>query len=144
LKSDEDYQRLFSESYNLDTFKNVILARRTIIDRLTFLYPAKPASFRNDVVFHVLTFISAGKFSNPSHAAAAWKDMSPTAVVVDAAIGKVVPLFEAAGGTDRVAKSPAFQKAVIAEAVPATSEAVTPEVTGAESEEPANQTECSD
>jgi hypothetical protein len=31
LKSDDDYQSLFSESYPLDAFKNVILAKRAII-----------------------------------------------------------------------------------------------------------------
>lgn len=90
------------------------MTKRMIINRLTALYPGKSASFRNDVVFHVLAFMSAKEFTSPAHAAAGWRSKTPDQAAVDEAIETVMKLFEEAGGTDRVAKSPSFQKTVLA------------------------------
>jgi hypothetical protein len=117
LKSDEDYQRLFSEGYALDTFKNIINVKRSIMTRLSELFPEKSASFRNDIVFHVLAFISAQQFTGPSHAAAGWRSNTPDCTSIDSAIQIVASLFQNAGETDRVAKSPTFQKAILSAAV---------------------------
>jgi hypothetical protein len=117
LKSDEYYQRLFSEGYELDTFKNIINVKRSIMTRLSELFPEKSASFRNDIVFHVLAFISAQQFTGPSHAAAGWRSKTPDCTSIDSAIQIVAKLFQNAGETDRVAKSPTFQKAILTAAV---------------------------
>jgi hypothetical protein len=117
LKSDEDYQRLFSEGYALDTFKNIINVKMSIMTRLSELFPEKSASFRNDIVFHVLAFISAQQFTGSSHAAAGWRSKTPDCTSIDSAIQIVANLFRNAGETDRVAKSPTFQKAILTAAV---------------------------
>ena len=114
LKSDDDYQSLFSEAYPLDSFKNVILAKRLISARLATLYPGEPATFRNDVVFHVLAYMSARDFHSLSHASQGWRTRPLDISATDEAISKVVAKFKAAGGTDRVAKSPEFQKEILA------------------------------
>ena len=71
LKSDSDYQSLFSENFDLASFKNVISAKREIVKLLTSLFPNEGAGFRNNVVYHVLAYISFRHFYTPSHAAAA-------------------------------------------------------------------------
>ena len=116
LKSDVDYQSLFSESYPLDSFKNVIIAKRAIIKLLADTYPTDGARFRNDIVYHVLAFVSAKEFYDLSHAAAGWKNkiIDPGELTQD--IEMVVKMFKDEGGTDRVAKSPAFQSQIAAAA----------------------------
>ena len=76
LKSDADYSSLFSDAYPLDSFKNVVLARRSIMKCLSEMYPTKGASFRNDVVYHVLSYVSAKQFYNLAHASTGWKNLS--------------------------------------------------------------------
>jgi hypothetical protein len=112
LKSDQDYQSLFSEQYKLDSFKNVILWKRAIMLTLTELYPDRGASFRNDVIYHILAYVSAKQFHSPSHAASGWssKPVDGTSLKVD--VNTVVQMFDVAGGTDRIAKSPMFQEMV--------------------------------
>jgi hypothetical protein len=116
LKSDEDYHSLFSLSYPLDSFKNVILAKRAIITALAKIYPNEGAGFRNDVVYHVLAYVSAKQFYNLAHAAWGWrnKTLEPAELTDD--VHTVVKMFTDAGGTDRVAKSPAFQETIAAAA----------------------------
>lgn len=122
LKSDEDYRSLFSESYSLDAFRNVIVAKRLVSARLAAVYPTEPATFRNDIVFHVLAYISARQFHSLSHASTGWTTKVLDEGAADAAIAAVVALFKAAGATDRVAKSPEFQKDVLAAAKSDTAE----------------------
>ena len=116
LKSDDDYQMLFSESYDLVMFKNVILAKRLIMGRLPVLFPNEQRTFRNDVVFHVLAYMSAAKFKAPGQAAHGWRTNIVTEAEVDAAITVVAAMFKAAGGTDRVAKNTGFQDLVLLKA----------------------------
>lgn len=116
LKSDSDYQSLFSEGYILDSFKNVILAKREIAKRLTFLFPQESAGFRNNVIFHILAFLSSVRFHTTSHAAASWAPLQLQPSEIDEAIETVVVLFKKIGGTDQIAKSPSFQATILAEA----------------------------
>lgn len=113
LKSDDDYVSLFSDKYPLDTFKNIIKTKRDIMTRLIAHDPGATSSFKNDVVFHVLAYLSAAKFVASPQAAHKWKDYKPTDGEFDAAVAAVIKLFNEAGGTDRIAKSPAFQQTVI-------------------------------
>ncbi|WP_406240135.1 AIPR family protein (plasmid) [Acetobacter orientalis] len=117
LKSDDDYQKLFSEKYDLDAFKNVIEAKRSIMSALITKYHNKTSAYRNDIVFHILAFISERKFYNLSHASQGWKNNFLDDVQLDEAIATVVDLFEKAGGTDRVAKSTLFKTTVSKAAV---------------------------
>lgn len=117
LKSDDDYQKLFSEKYDLDAFKNVIEAKRSIMSALIAKYHNKTSAYRNDIVFHILAFISERKFFNLSHASQGWKNNFLDDVQLDEAIVTVVDLFEKAGGTDRVAKSTSFKTTVSKAAV---------------------------
>jgi len=116
LKSDEDYVSLFSDQYPLDSFKNIIRTKRAIMTKLIAYDPGSTSSFKNDVVFHVLAYLSAAKFTASPQAAHMWKGYVPTDAEVDAAVAAVIALFTDAGGTDRVAKSPAFQQTVTAAA----------------------------
>ena len=86
------------------------------LSALAALYPAEPATFRNDIVFHVLAYISARQFHSLSHASTGWAYKVLDEGEADAAIAAVVALFKAAGATDRVAKSPEFQKDILAAA----------------------------
>ncbi|GLI93713.1 AIPR family protein [Methylocystis echinoides] len=113
LKSDDDYKSLFSADYPLDSFKNVILAKHEIIRILAETCPEGGAGFRNDVVYHVLAYVSAVDFHNLKHAAQGWKDKTCSKTELEAAVTAVVALFREGGATDRVAKSPAFQGTVI-------------------------------
>lgn len=113
LRSDEDYQSLFSEDYPLDSFKNVILAKHLIMRILAETCPEDGSGFRNDVVYHVLAYVSAMEFHNLKHAATGWKSKTFSQQELEGAVQAVVTLFRAAGATDRVAKSPAFQETVL-------------------------------
>lgn len=113
LKSDDDYLTLFSEKYPLDTFLNIIVAKREVMARLIAYDPAATSSFKNDVVFHILGYLSASKFTASPQAAHVWRGWTPTSGEYDNAISAVLDLFKDAGGTDKIAKSPAFQTAVI-------------------------------
>lgn len=113
LKADEDYARLFSDRYPLDTFLNIIVAKRAIMARLIAHNPAASSSFKNDVIFHILAYLSAARFKAAQQAAHMWKDYEPTTDDFDHAIEAVTGLFKDAGGTDKVAKSPTFQTIVI-------------------------------
>jgi len=112
LKSDVDYLSLFSESYPLDSFKNVILAKRSIISILTSIYPADGSQFRNDVVYHVLAYTSAKHFYNLEHAVAGWKSKTSDQGELEEDVRTVVNMFKVAGGSDRVAKSTTFQESI--------------------------------
>jgi hypothetical protein len=116
LKSDSDYQSLFSEGYALDSFKNVILAKREIAKILAFRFPNEGAGFRNNVIFHILGYLSLCRFYKTSHAAAGWATLQLESSEIDKAIDAVVALFTSTGGTDQVAKSPAFQAIISAAA----------------------------
>ncbi|MBR0695117.1 AIPR family protein [Bradyrhizobium lablabi] len=109
LKSDVDYQSLFSEGYDLDSFKNVILAKREIAKWLASHFPDEGAGFRNNVIFHILTYLSLSRFHTTPHAAAGWANPQLDTSEIGKAIESVVALFKTAGGTDQVAKSLAFQ-----------------------------------
>ena len=113
LKLDDDYVSLFSDSYPLDTYKNIIKTKREIMTRLITNDAAATSSFKNDVVFHILAYMSAASFVASSQAAHMWKNHAPLEKDFDGAIGAVTELFNQAGGTDRVAKSPSFQQTVI-------------------------------
>lgn len=113
LKADDDYVSLFSDKYPLDSFKNIIKTKREIMTKLIAHDPGSTSSFKNDVVFHVLAYLSAAKFVASPQAAHLWKDYIPTDGEVDAAVTAVIALFTEAGGTDRVAKSTTFQQTVI-------------------------------
>lgn len=115
LKSDSDYQLLFSEGYALNSFKNVILAKREIAKSLASQFPNEGAGFRNNVIFHILAYVSFSRFHTTSHAATGWTNLQLEISEIDNAIETVVALFNGAGGTDQVAKSPSFQ-ATISEA----------------------------
>jgi hypothetical protein len=112
LKSDSDYQSLFSENYDLNSFKNVISTKRTIVKLLISMYPTEGAGFRNNVVYHVLAYISFKRFHTSAHAAAGWASLNLSTTELEEDIGAVVDLFKAAGGTDQVAKSSAFQASI--------------------------------
>lgn len=112
LKSDDDYQKLFSEEYDLEAFKNVIEAKRSIMSALISKYPNKTSAYRNDIIFHIIAFISERKFFTLSHASQGWKNNFLDEAQLDEAIATVVDLFEKNGGTDRVAKSTSFKTAV--------------------------------
>jgi AIPR protein len=116
LKSDADYQSLFSEAYRLDAFKNVVVAKRTVSNELISMAPGEGSGFRNNVVFHVLAYISARRFHNSQHAAAGWASLQLDQATITEAIVDVVALFKGAGGTDQEAKSPGFQKLIADEA----------------------------
>jgi hypothetical protein len=116
LKSDDDYQSLFSEAYPLDSYKNVILAKRAIMALLVDLFPDRGSSFRNDVVYHVLSYTSRKVFYTVNHASSGWKSKTVVADDLKADVEAVVQMFDHAGGTDRVAKSSEFQKKVVAAA----------------------------
>ncbi len=113
LKSDDDYVSLFSDKYPLDTFLNIILAKRQIAARLVAHDPTASASFKNDVIFHILAYLSAAQFKASSQAAHMWKAYMPSSEEFDAAIFAVIELFNEAGGTDKIAKSASFQNTVI-------------------------------
>lgn len=113
LKSDDDYQSLFSAAYNLDSFKNVILCKRKVFDYLATSYADRGAVFRNNVVFHVLAYISACRFFNSPHAATGWRNLTVSRENVASDVEAVVALFESAGATDQAAKSRAFQDQVL-------------------------------
>lgn len=113
LKSDEDYAKLFSETYPLDTFKNIIVTKRAIMKKLIAHDPATTSSFKNDVVFHVLGYLSARRFMAEKQAAFAWSKLTLTPEELDHAITSVVTMFKASGGTDRIAKSTGFQTMVL-------------------------------
>jgi hypothetical protein len=117
LKSEDDYQRLFSEKYHLDTYRNIIDLKRKIVPALMLAYPDRSSAFRNDVLYHVITYISASQFRGLEHAAAGWREFVPTDDSVALAVEVVVNLFIEKGANDRLAKSPEFQRAVIAKAV---------------------------
>lgn len=113
LKSDEDYELLFSEKYPLDTFTNIILAKRNIMIALAEMYPGEPAAFRNNVVWHTLAFISGSRFFNTLHAAKKWSGLELDYETIQAEAAKVVGWFGEAGATDGVSKSPGFQETII-------------------------------
>jgi hypothetical protein len=108
LKSDDDYQMLFSEKYHLNTFRNIIIAKRNIMSRIPVIYPEESSNFRNNIVFHVLSFVSARAFKESGHAAAGWADKVLEDQEIDLAIRVVVNAFNTRGGTDQVAKNRAF------------------------------------
>lgn len=113
LKSDEDYVSLFSDKYPLDSFLNIIVAKRDIMNRLIAFDPSATSSFKNDVIYHILAYLSATKFKESTQAALLWKGYSPISKELDQAVAAVIDLFNAAGGTDKVAKSPSFQTTVV-------------------------------
>lgn len=75
--------------------------------------PSATSSFKNDVIFHILAYMSAAKFKASGQAAHMWRTYAPTSEEFDHAIAAVIAMFTDAGGTDRVAKSPAFQARVV-------------------------------
>jgi hypothetical protein len=105
-----------TQAYSLDSFKNVILAKRMIMAALTELYPDEGSGFRNNVIYHILAYVSAKQFYTSSHAAGGWRSKSLDLAELQDDVRAVVRLFEEAGGTDQIAKSPAFQGTVAAAA----------------------------
>ncbi len=116
IKDDEDYRTLFSESYPLDTFLAVIRAKREIMNILNAIEPARGAGFRNNVVWHVLAFVSGVYFHNTKHAASGWATLKIDETWLPKAVAYVVERFDNEGGTDGIAKSPGFQDIIAFEA----------------------------
>ncbi|GLI94384.1 AIPR family protein [Methylocystis echinoides] len=113
LKADSDYLSLFSPDYPLDSFKNVIAAKREIMKILAATYPSEGSRFRNDVVYHILAYISAKQFHNLGHATSGWKSYTINEPDLKVDVQTVVQMFKTAGGTDQVAKSTSFQDDVL-------------------------------
>lgn len=112
LKLDDEYGQLFSEAYPLGTFANIIQAKREIIKELLLQQPARGSAFRNNVVWHILAYISASRFHTTKHAGEQWANLKLTADDIGAAVSDVVKWFDETGGDDKVAKSPAFQNEI--------------------------------
>lgn len=112
IKDEEEYQTLFSESYPLDTFLSIIRAKRRIMSILAAIEPSRGAGFRNNVVWHALAYVSRIHFHNTKHASSGWAELNPDEKWLSKAVADVVQLFDGAGGTDGVAKSPEFQEKI--------------------------------
>jgi hypothetical protein len=112
LKSDEDYRRLFSEKYHLNTFSTIILANRRVMSRIPVLFPGESTNFRNNIVVHALSFVSAQAYDTSSQAAAEWANKNLADDETDIAICKVVEIFRREGGTDKIAKNRQFGEKV--------------------------------
>jgi len=117
LKSDEDYQSLFSDKFHLDVFKNVIIAKRAVMAQLVEIYQDRGAAFRNDVIYHILAFLGESSFFTQEHAAKGWQNLTFRESELKRNIELVVKMFDDAGGTDRIAKSGSFRKIVSDEAI---------------------------
>jgi AIPR protein len=111
LKSDEDYQSLFSNTYHLDTFKNVILAKRAIIVRCRKI-SCRERGVSKQRCLPILAYISAKQYHTTSHAVLGWKTMVIKPSELDVDVEFVVKMFKAAGGTNQIAKSASFQDKV--------------------------------
>jgi ribosomal protein L21 len=109
LKLDDEYGQLFSEAYPLGTFAKIIQVKRAIMTELIKLHPARGSAFRNNIVWHVLAYISGCRFHSTKHAAEHWAKLTLSATDISDAATLIIKLFDDKGGTDKVAKSPAFQ-----------------------------------
>ena len=114
LKSEQDYDRLFSEAFHLDTYKNIIQTYHRIRSMLGSLYIQDGAAYRNNVVWHVLMYLSQRRFHNYDHAVNGWRNFVPTDAEVEAAINRTAELFlvHATQSPERVAKSKIFEQKV--------------------------------
>jgi hypothetical protein len=112
LKLDEEYGQLFSEAYPLGSFAKIIQVKRAIMAELIKLQPARGSAFRNNIVWHVLAYISGSRFHSTKHAAEQWANLNLSEVDISAAAATIIAIYDGKGGDDKVAKSPAFQAEV--------------------------------
>ena len=112
LKSDSEYKSLFSESYPLASYQNIINTKRRIMAELIKQQPTRGSAFRNNVIWHILAYISASRFHTSKHAADQWANTVISDADLAAEVSKVVELFLSEGGDDKVAKSPGFQNQI--------------------------------
>ena len=119
LKSDDDYKKLFSETYHLDSFKNVIMTKRAIMGELLQMYSGSGVAFRNDIIYHVLSYVSQKRFHSLTHAVNGWRHLTIEIPELRNDIQTICDLFTAEGGTDKIAKSPGFNQRVANAAIEA-------------------------
>ena len=93
-------------------FLNIIKAKRLIIDRIQSIYPDKNSNYRNNVVYHILSYLSASMYINSQSAAAGWAKQDLSMQDVDKAVSTVSVMFQNKGQTDQIAKSPSFGELV--------------------------------
>lgn len=112
LKLDEEYGQLFSEAYPLGTFARIIEVKRSIMAELVKREPSRGSAFRNNIVWHVLAYISGSRFHSTKHAADQWEKLNLSEAEISDDTGAIISLYDGKSGDDKLAKSPAFQAEV--------------------------------
>ncbi len=117
LRNDNDYAHLFNESYNLDTYLKVIQTKRRAMTTLISEHSNLGSASRNDVIWHILAYLSASKFYSPSQAVKEWHKISLSDQDILNAASTVISIFDVNDGDDKVAKSSAFQNLIYSKAL---------------------------
>jgi len=118
LKRAETYRQIFEENHNRDVFVAAILIDRQV---LGFLEKQTDLTkdVRRDIRYYVTTWVSCILANNGAPTAADLAGLVPKAVgripgeMLAAARNEVLKLYQKAGGTDAVSKSPEFTKKVL-------------------------------
>ena len=118
LKRADTYRQIFEENHNRDVFVSSIL-----IDRQVLNFLEKQTGFtkdvRRDIRYYVATWASCVLANKGVPSAADIAGILPNAVArmpaetLGAACDEVLKLYQDAGGTDAVSKSPEFTKKVL-------------------------------
>jgi AIPR protein len=118
LKREETYRQIFEENHNRDVFVSSILIDRQV---LSFLekHTDLTKDVRRDIRYYVVTWVSCVLANRAIPSAADIAGLLPKAVsrippeLLTAACKDVLQLYQDAGGTDAVSKSPEFTKKVL-------------------------------
>jgi hypothetical protein len=115
IKNDEEYKRIFSKEYDVDIYAKGVLLQKKVEAALKNYQPELTTSEIGDLKFHVSMFLVADTLKKLTYSPNEIKNIdisSITSEKISSAITTVKELYDALGGTNKVAKSQDFVTAI--------------------------------
>lgn len=117
LKKDEDYKRIYNETYPIQLYYVIAEAMRRSEVRMRADQTALAAKDRNNIRFYVLLHLICGMVGSNTPELTKIAQLDPTAItddMIDRSVAAVKEIYNRLGGSDQVAKGPQLRDAVLA------------------------------
>lgn len=115
IKNDEEYKRIFSKEYDVDIYAEGVILQKQVEKVLKSYSPELTTSEIGDLKFHVSMYIVADTLKKLTYSPNEIKNIDITSISTEKiiqAITTVKELYDALGGTNKVAKSQDFVTAI--------------------------------
>ncbi|MGE0637940.1 MAG: AIPR family protein [Bacteroidia bacterium] len=115
IKNDDEYKRIFDKEYDVDIYLRSVKIQKKVEVALKTFTPELATSTIGDLKFHVTMFTVANELKKLSYSANEIKNIDVeaiTATSLNENIVAVKTIYDALGGTNKVAKNPDFVKSL--------------------------------